>query len=83
VQIVLGTEDKFVILACDGLWDVLTSQAVVDFVSSRLGEFQQQRSLDQIAEELALHAIDVRPSYLTLCLALPLHHFSVRRAHLQ
>jgi protein phosphatase 1G len=59
VQIVLGIDDKFVILACDGLWDVLTSQAAVHFVSSRLGECQQQQSLDQIAEELALHAINV------------------------
>lgn len=29
-------QDQFVILACDGIWECLTSQAVVDFVRSRL-----------------------------------------------
>ena len=29
--------DEFLVLACDGIWDVMTSQQVVDFVRERLG----------------------------------------------
>lgn len=29
--------DDFMIIACDGIWDVMTSQAVVDFIRARLG----------------------------------------------
>lgn len=28
----LGPEDEFVVVACDGIWDCMTSQQVVDFV---------------------------------------------------
>lgn len=28
-------KDEFVVMACDGLWDVMTSQEVVDFVRQR------------------------------------------------
>ncbi|KAK5974965.1 PPM-type phosphatase domain-containing protein [Trichostrongylus colubriformis] len=50
------TEDhEFVVLACDGIWDVLSNQEVVDFVRERLAE---NRDPQTICEEL-----------LTRCLA--------------
>ncbi len=35
----LREEDKFVVVACDGLWDVLTSQQVIDFVHDSIDSF--------------------------------------------
>ncbi|KAE9419811.1 hypothetical protein Angca_004207 [Angiostrongylus cantonensis] len=50
------TEDhEFLVLACDGIWDVLSNQEVVDFVRER---FAEQRDPQTICEEL-----------LTRCLA--------------
>eukprot|EP00038_Savillea_parva_P012140 m.202538 g.202538 ORF g.202538 m.202538 type:complete len:506 (+) comp21796_c0_seq1:506-2023(+) len=34
----LGPEDKFLVLACDGIWNSLTSEDVIDFVASRVLE---------------------------------------------
>jgi len=34
----LNDQDEFAVLACDGLWDVMTHQEVVDFVLPRLKE---------------------------------------------
>ncbi|CAG9462507.1 unnamed protein product [Pedinophyceae sp. YPF-701] len=31
-------QDEFVVMACDGVWDVLNNQQVVDFVRERLGK---------------------------------------------
>lgn len=43
------TEDEFIVLACDGIWDCLTSQQVIDFVRRgvKLGE-----PLTQICEKM-------------------------------
>jgi len=42
-------EDRFLVLACDGVWDVKTSQEVVDFIESRL---KRQLELSTICQEL-------------------------------
>lgn len=35
-RITITPDDEFMILACDGIWNSLTSQQVVDFVGERL-----------------------------------------------
>jgi protein phosphatase 1G len=54
----IGPEDEFVIVACDGIWDVMSSQAVIDFVRPRL---RQKRPVSSIAEELFDHCISDDP----------------------
>ncbi|RUS23103.1 phosphatase 2C-like domain-containing protein [Endogone sp. FLAS-F59071] len=45
----LGEDEEFIVLACDGIWDCMTSQEVVDFVRMRIAE---QKDLRVICEEL-------------------------------
>ncbi|CAL2037439.1 unnamed protein product [Caenorhabditis brenneri] len=51
----LTPDHEFIVLACDGIWDVMTNQEVVDFVREKLSE---KRDPQSICEEL-----------LTRCLA--------------
>jgi len=34
----ISTQDKFIIMACDGLWDVLSNQEVVNFINEYLNQ---------------------------------------------
>ncbi|GMF03581.1 unnamed protein product [Ambrosiozyma monospora] len=45
----ITSEDEFIVLACDGIWDCLTSQQVIDFV--RWG-VKQKLSLTDICEQM-------------------------------
>jgi len=42
-------DHEFVVLACDGIWDVLSSQEVVDFVRVRIA---QQMEPEIVSKEL-------------------------------
>jgi serine/threonine protein phosphatase PrpC len=48
-------DDEFLVLACDGLWDVMTSQQVVDYVS---GAIRSYGDINRIATNLVEHAIN-------------------------
>lgn len=49
---------EFLVLACDGLWDVMTIQEVVDFVQEK----RKDHDLDTVAQLLVQEAIQQRQS---------------------
>lgn len=58
------TEDwEFLVLACDGIWDVMTNQDVVKFVRSRIAcqkiDGNEEKFIDpeEICEELLKHCL--------------------------
>jgi len=52
----LTGNEEFALLACDGLWDVMTHQQVVDFLLPRL---QNNSDLNKACEELANEALNL------------------------
>ncbi|XP_022049238.1 protein phosphatase 1G isoform X1 [Acanthochromis polyacanthus] len=50
----LNEDHDFMVIACDGIWNVLSSQEVVDFISERMKQDQsgKTRPLSSIVEEL-------------------------------
>jgi len=52
-------EDEFIVVACDGLFDVFTSQQCVDYVRDKLGENQiMEQDPQKVAKELVFEAIN-------------------------
>jgi len=50
--------DKFIVIACDGIWDCFTNQAVVDFIEERKKE---GKSLRAIVEDIFDFSVSVDP----------------------
>ncbi|KAM9861213.1 protein phosphatase 1G [Aulostomus maculatus] len=55
----LNEDHDFMVIACDGIWNVLSSQEVVDFISERIKPDQGggARPLSSIVEELLDHCL--------------------------
>ena len=58
---VYNTGDRFVVLACDGVWDVMSSQDVVDFVTTRL-DTTPPMGLSEICEEIMRNCLAANPA---------------------
>ncbi|KAJ1290793.1 hypothetical protein BS78_02G270300 [Paspalum vaginatum] len=50
----LSEDDEFIVLACDGIWDCMSSQAVVDFVHEHLNT---EDKLSSMCEKLLNHCV--------------------------
>ncbi len=50
------TRDKFLVIACDGVWDVMTNDVVANFVQESLRHFT---SLSVVASQLVDQALQV------------------------
>lgn len=49
------TKDKFMVLACDGIWNFMSSQDVCDYIQERIDA--NYTKLSQICEELFMHCL--------------------------
>ncbi|KAK4748980.1 hypothetical protein SAY87_026429 [Trapa incisa] len=74
MQLVLTEEDEFLILACDGIWDVMSSQLAVNIVRRGLRKHDnpKQCARDLVKESLRLGAHD-NLTVVVVCLLGPEH----------
>lgn len=72
-------EDEFMVLACDGIWNSLSSQQVVDFVIPRVKPHQDR--LSRICEEVSKHCLFYAYEVLVIIFDIVVHlsHFEDSR----
>jgi protein phosphatase 1G len=59
----LEDQDEFMVIACDGIWNFMSSQDVVDFVRLRL----DKKSLSQICEEVCFFSKNTNSQFPCFC----------------
>jgi len=57
-EVELSEEDQFIIIACDGLWDVMSSEEAVAFVATRLSEGQSTKEITEALVKSAIEELD-------------------------
>lgn len=62
--ITLTPEDEFMIIACDGIWNFMTSEEVIEFVRERLKA--NPAKLSSICEEVVKISMGVSPLIINL-----------------
>jgi hypothetical protein len=62
----LEEADEFIILACDGIWDVVSSQEGVDLIA---GKMKEGKELKEILSDLFDHCLSPHPSANEVLLA--------------
>ncbi|KAK4282600.1 hypothetical protein QN277_013958 [Acacia crassicarpa] len=73
-QVVLTEDDEFLILGCDGIWDVMSSQQAVSLVrrSLRRHDDPEKGARDLVMEALRLNAFD-NLTVIVVCFTSPDH----------
>ncbi|CAM8975043.1 hypothetical protein QQ045_030583 [Rhodiola kirilowii] len=73
-QVTLTEDDEFLIIACDGVWDVMSSQQAVSFVRRGLRSHNnpQQCAEDLVAEALRLNTCD-NLTVIVICFLSQIH----------
>ncbi|XP_059434878.1 probable protein phosphatase 2C 47 [Corylus avellana] len=71
-QVLLTEEDEFLIIGCDGIWDVMSSQFAVSFVRRGLRRHDdpQQCARELVAEALRLNTSD-NVTVIVICFSSP------------
>jgi len=60
-------EWEFILLACDGIWDVMSNEEVIEFVRTRLA--QTKLTDDESHQNVTIHPEEICEELLNRCLA--------------
>lgn len=77
-EVELEETDNYLLLACDGVWDVMSDQDACDFVMERCKDFQEDSPaalnahLDVVSKALVKHAYDKRSMDNITCMLIKL-----------